>query len=167
VRRLRRLSVVLSAAAVVALAACSPAPADDGPSADGVTTVTFRLWDQQVADAYEKSFAEFTKANPGITVKLDLVPYASYFTNLPLDVAGGTADDIYWLNTSDFGAFADQGKLVDVGRELAADVPNWLPAATAQYTRNGGVWGVPALTDGRIVLYYNKAMVAAAGIALL
>ncbi len=150
--------------ALLALAACSPAPRDDGPSAAGVTTVTFRLWDTQVAAAYEKSFAEFSKANPGIRVLLDLVPYASYFTNLPLDVSGGNADDIYWLNTSDFGAFADAGRLVDVGTALASDVPNWLPAAVTQYTRGGKVWGVPALTDGRSALFYNKAMVVAAGV---
>ncbi|MGH8967671.1 MAG: extracellular solute-binding protein, partial [Actinomycetes bacterium] len=32
------------------------------------------------------------------------------------------------------------------------------------YTRNGTRWGVPALTDGRIAVYYNKAMVEAAGV---
>lgn len=126
--------------------------------------MTFRLWDQQVADAYEKSFAEFSKANPDVKVQLDLVPFASYYTNLPLDVSSGAADDIYWLNSSYFGSFADGGKLVDVGKELAPDVPNWLPAAVTQYTRKGTLWGVPALTDGRIALFYSKAMVAAAGV---
>jgi multiple sugar transport system substrate-binding protein len=154
---------VVAAAALLALAGCSPAAPDVDPAAS-VTTVTFRLWDQQVADAYERSFAEFSRANPAIKVQLDLVPFANYYTNLPLDVAGGNADDIYWLNSSYFGSFADSGKLVDVGKALASDVPNWLPAAVTQYTRNGTVWGVPALTDGRIALYYNTAMVAAAGV---
>ncbi len=160
----RRMRLAAAAAALLAVAACSPAAPNNGPATGGVTTVTFRLWDQQVAGAYEKSFAEFTKANPGIRVQLDLVPYASYYTNLPLDVSSGNADDIYWLNSSYFGSFADGGKLVDVGTELASDVPNWLPAAVTQYTRGGKVWGVPALTDGRIALFYNKAMVAAAGV---
>ena len=84
---------VVAAAALLALAGCSPAAPTIDPAA-GVTTVTFRLWDQQVADAYEKSFAEFSQANPGIRVQLDLVPFANYYTNLPLDVAGGTADDL-------------------------------------------------------------------------
>ncbi len=149
----------LGAAVLLALAGCAPA----APGAPAVTTITFRLWDEQVARAYEKSFA-FSAANPDIAVRLDLVPFASYYTNLPLDVAAGTADDVYWLNSSYFGSFADGGKLVDVGKELAADVPNWLPAAVAQYTRGGTLWGVPALTDGRIGLFYNTAMVAAAAV---
>jgi multiple sugar transport system substrate-binding protein len=39
-----------------------------------------------------------------------------------------------------------------------------VPAAIEQYSRNGTLWGVPALTDGRIAVYYNKAMVEAAGV---
>jgi len=39
-----------------------------------------------------------------------------------------------------------------------------LPAAVMQYARNGKVRGVPALTDGRSALFYNTAMVAAAGV---
>jgi multiple sugar transport system substrate-binding protein len=158
-----RLSAVVGAL-VLALAACSPAPPDQGPSTGGATTVSFRLWDRQVAAAYTASFAEFSRQNPDVTVQLDVVPYADYYTTLPLDISSGTADDIYWLNSSYFGSFADSGKLVDVGRELAPEVAGWVPAAVSQYTRGGTLWGVPALTDGRIVVYYNKAMLAAAGI---
>src|SRR5690606_23904341 len=77
---------------------------------------------------------------------------------------GGTVDDIYWLNSSNFGALADQGKLIDVGRELADLQAGWVPAAVEQYSRNGTLWGVPAPTDGRIAVYYNKALVEAAGV---
>ncbi|HEY4420458.1 MAG TPA: extracellular solute-binding protein, partial [Pseudonocardia sp.] len=150
---------VLAAALLVPLAACSPAGPDDGPAADGVTTVSVRVWDDQVAAAYEKSFAEFSTQNPDIRVQVRTVPYADYFTGLTLDVASGTADDIYWLNALYFGALADGGKLIDVGRELAGETGGWVPAAVQQYTRAGTLWGVPALTDGRIVVYYNKAMV--------
>lgn len=155
---------VLTAALLVPLAACSPAGPDDAPAADGVTTVSVRVWDDQVAAAYEKSFTEFSKQNPDIRVQVRTVPYADYFTGLTLDVASGTADDIYWLNTLYFGALADGGKLIDVGRELAGETGGWVPAAVQQYTRAGTLWGVPALTDGRIVVYYNKAMVDAAGV---
>jgi len=157
-------ALVAAAVAALALAACSPAGPDDAPSAEGVTTVTVRLWDDQVAAAYEQSFDEFTRQNPDIQVQLDVVPWKDYFVRLPLDVAGGTVDDIYWLNSSNFGALADQGKLIDVGRELADLQAGWVPAAVEQYSRNGTLWGVPALTDGRIAVYYNKALVEAAGV---
>jgi multiple sugar transport system substrate-binding protein len=160
--RLRPL--VAAAVAALALAACSPAGPDDAPSADGATTVTVRIWDEQVATAYEESFDEFTRQNPDVRVELNVVPWKDYFIRLPLDVAGGTVDDIYWINSSNFGALADGGKLIDVGRELAGDVPAWVPAAVEQYSRGGTLWGVPALTDGRIAVYYNKSMVQAAGV---
>jgi multiple sugar transport system substrate-binding protein len=160
--RWRRLAV--ATAALLALAACSPAGPDDAPAENGVTTVTFRVWDDQVAAAYEKSFAEFSRQNPDIRVQVNTVAYADYFTGLTLDVGSGTADDIYWLNALYFGALADSGKLIDVGRELSGDAAGWLPAAVQQYTRAETLWGVPVLTDGRIVVYYNKAMVDAAGV---
>jgi multiple sugar transport system substrate-binding protein len=160
--RLRPL--VTAVVAALALAACSPAGPDDAPAADGVTTVSVRLWDEQVAAAYEESFAEFSRQNPDVRVQLNVVPWSEYFVGLNLDVASGTAEDVYWINSANFGALADGGKLIDVGRELAGDVGGWVPAAVEQYSRGGTLWGVPALTDGRIVVYYNRAMVEAAGV---
>jgi multiple sugar transport system substrate-binding protein len=160
--RLRLL--VTAVVTALALAACSPAGPDDVPSGEGVTTVSVRLWDEQVAAAYEESFAEFSRQNPDVQVQLNVVPWSEYFIGLNLDVASGTAEDVYWINSSNFGALADGGKLIDVGRELAGDVGGWVPAAVEQYSRNGTLWGVPALTDGRIVVYYNRAMVEAAGV---
>lgn len=163
--KVRHLAAAVATAVALAVTGCSPAaPTDTPTSGDGPTTVTVRLWDQQVAAAYEKSFAEFTRRNPTITVKLNVVPYANYFTQLPLDVSSGSVDDVFWVNTTYFGAFADSGKLIDVGREVPDAVPGFVPAATQQYSRNNTLWGVPALTDGRIALFYNKAMVAAAGV---
>jgi multiple sugar transport system substrate-binding protein len=160
--RLRPL--VTAVVAALALAACSPAGRDDAPAADGVTTVSVRLWDEQVAAAYEESFAEFSRQNPDVRVQLNAVPWSEYFVGLNLDVASGTAEDVYWINSANFGALADGGKLIDVGRELGGDVGGWVPAAVEQYSRNGTLWGVPALTDGRIVVYYNRAMVEVAGV---
>jgi multiple sugar transport system substrate-binding protein len=156
--------LVTAVVAALALAACSPAGPDDAPAADGVTTVSVRLWDEQVAAAYEESFAEFSRQNPDVQVQLNVVPWSEYFVGLNLDVASGTAEDVYWINSANFGALADGGKLIDVGRELAGDVGGWVPAAVEQYSRGGTLWGVPALTDGRIVVYYNRAMVEAAGV---
>src|SRR5918998_127021 len=161
---MRLRSLVAAGAAVLALAACSPAAPDDAPEGEGATTVTVRLWDEQVAAACEQSFDEFTRQNPDIRVQVNVVPWKDYFVRLPLDVAGGTVDDVYWINSSNFGALADGGKLIDVGRELADQQSSWVPAAVEQYSRSGTLWGVPALTDGRIAVYYNKAMVEAAGV---
>jgi multiple sugar transport system substrate-binding protein len=164
--RTRLTAVAATALLALGAAACSPSSSggDDTKDAAGKTTVTVRLWDDQVAKAYEASFAEFTKKNPDITVKLNLVPYADYFTKLPLDISSGDIDDVFWVNSSPFGALADSGALMNIDQALPDEKSGWVQAAVDQYTRNGTMWGVPALTDGRIVLYYNKDLVSKAGV---
>ena len=118
--RSRLAAVAATALLTLGTAACSPSSsggdAAQQSSGGGKTTVTVRIWDDQVAKAYEQSFAAFTKANPDITVKLNLVPYADYFTKLPLDVSSGTVDDIFWTNTTPFGALADPEHGAENGR---------------------------------------------------
>ncbi|MFP5021338.1 ABC transporter substrate-binding protein [Pseudonocardia phyllosphaerae] len=151
------------AAGLLAAAGCSPYSPDAG-NPPGVTTVTFRLWDDSVLPAYRASFDEFSRRNPDIRVQFLQVPFSDYFTSLPLDVAGGNATDVYWLNAANAAAYVDAGKLIDVGIELADQRKQWAASAVQEYTRGGRLWGVPAMTDGRIAVYYNRAMVAAAGV---
>ncbi|SCL21583.1 carbohydrate ABC transporter substrate-binding protein, CUT1 family [Micromonospora pallida] len=158
--RTPRLLAALAAATLV-LGGCSVGGDDDASSGD--TTVTFRLWDDQVAKAYEESFAEFEKRNPGIKVNVELVPWADYWTKLPTDVASGTAADIFWTNTSNFGLYADNNQLLPVGDDLGAEKAGWTQSVVDLYTRNGKLWGVPQLWDS-IALYYNKDLVAKAGV---
>ncbi|MEU7816407.1 sugar ABC transporter substrate-binding protein [Pseudonocardia sp. NPDC049154] len=161
---MRRRSPTALLPGLVVLLCAVLAAACAGPPQAPTTTVSLRLWDDQVAKAYGTSFAEFERQNPDIRVDLDVVPYADYFVSLNAQLAAGTGDDIFWLNSAYFGALADSGALVDVGRILPGRTRNWAPAAVDQYTRDGALWGVPALTDGRIVTYYNKKMLADAGV---
>lgn len=152
-------------AIALAATACSPA-ADNGGGAASASTVTVRLWDEQVQKAYESSFREFESQNPGITVKTVLEPYATYFNKLRTDVSAGNADDIFWISSSYFAPYADNGSLLPIGADFDGAKSDWLPAAVSQYTRNGQLWGVPQLTDGGIGVYYNKDLVAKAGVSL-
>jgi multiple sugar transport system substrate-binding protein len=164
--RARLTAIPVTALLALGAAACSPSSSggDAAEEPGGTTTVSVRLWDEQVAKAYEASFAEFTKENPDITVKINQVPWADYWTKLPLDISSGDVDDVFWVNSSNFGSLADSGALMDVGAALPEQKADWVQAAVEQYTRNGKLWGVPALTDGRIVLYYNKDLVSEAGV---
>ncbi|UCZ62181.1 ABC transporter substrate-binding protein [Mycolicibacterium phocaicum] len=131
----------------------------------GKTVVTVRLWDAQVAAAYRSSFAEFTRRHPDIEVRVDVVAYASYFDSLRTDVAGGGADDIFWLSNAYLAGYADTGRLLDIGKLLgdgAADA--WDRSVNQQFTRDGTLWAVPQLTDGGIAVYYNADLLAAAGV---
>ena len=125
----------------------------------GKTVVTVRLWDPAVAAAYAESFAEFTRSHPDIEVRTDIVAYASYFDTLRTDVAGGGADDIFWINNANVAEYADNNRLMSI--EPSAD---WDPSVMAQFTRDGTLWGVPQLTDAGIAVYYNADLLAADGV---
>ncbi|MGF0313898.1 ABC transporter substrate-binding protein [Rhodococcus sp. IEGM1428] len=130
-------------------------------------TVTFRIWsDDAVAAAYEASFEEFTKQNPDITVQVNQVPWVNYWDKLRADLSGGGGDDIFWVNAPNFSNYADNGSLVDISETLPDAVSGFEETAVQQYTRNDSLWGVPQLIDGGKALYYNKKLVADAGVDL-
>ncbi|HLR99591.1 extracellular solute-binding protein [Mycolicibacillus parakoreensis] len=159
-----RFSTVV-AGAVVALAALLVGAAvllDVGPGGHrGTTVVTLRLWDPGAAEAYRRSLREFSAAHPDIEVQINLVAYANYFDALRTDVAGGGADDIFWVSAAYLADYADNGKLLAIGDPH----PDWEPAVVQQFTRHGVLWAVPQLTDGGIAVFYNAELLAAAGVA--
>ncbi len=131
----------------------------------GKTVVTVRLWDEQVAAAYRKSFAAFTRTHPGIEVRTNVVSYSTYFTTLRTDVAGGSADDIFWVSNAYLAGYADSGRLIDIGKALGPKAASaWEPSVVQQFTRDGTLWAVPQLTDAGIAVYYNADLLAAAGV---
>jgi multiple sugar transport system substrate-binding protein len=131
----------------------------------GKTVVSVRLWDEQVAAAYRQSFAAFTRAHPDIEVGVNVVAYSTYFDTLRTDVAGGNADDIFWLSNAYLAGYADSGRLMNVGTTLGAGAAAaWEPSVVQQFTRGGALWAVPQLTDGGIAVYYNADLLAAAGV---
>jgi multiple sugar transport system substrate-binding protein len=127
----------------------------------GKTVVTVRLWDEQVAAAYRESLAAFSRLHPDIEVRTNLVAYSTYFNTLRTDVAGGSADDIFWLSNAYLAAYADNGRLM----KIEAAKEDWEPSVVQQFTRGGVLWGVPQLTDAGIAVYYNADLLATAGVA--
>jgi multiple sugar transport system substrate-binding protein len=133
----------------------------------GRTVVTVRLWDEQVAAAYRESFDEFTRIHPDIDVRVNVVPYATYFDTLRTDAAGGSADDIFWLSNAYLAGYADSGRLLDIAKVLGPNAATeWDPSVVDQFTRNGALWAVPQLTDAGIAVYFNADLIEAAGVDL-
>jgi len=158
----------LFAAAVALLAALLGATAVlmnwSAPYGDKIV-VTVRIWAEPIAQAYKQSFAAFHRAHPNIEVHVSMVAYSTYFNTLRTDVAGGNADDIFWLSNAYFAAYADSGRLMNIGKTLGPDAASaWEPAVVDQFTRSGALWGVPQLTDAGIAVFYNADLLAAAGI---
>ncbi len=151
--------VALSVVAVMALLIAGALVLGRDREPAGRVVVTVRLWDQQVAQAYRRSFDEFARHRPDIEVRVNVVAYSSYFDALRTDVAGGSVDDIFWISNAYFAPYADSGRLIGVTPR-----PDWEPSVVEQFTRDGTLWGVPQLTDAGIALYYNADLLAAAGV---
>jgi multiple sugar transport system substrate-binding protein len=126
----------------------------------GKTVVTIRLWDEQVATTYRQSLVAFSRAHPSIEVRINVVAYSTYFNTLRTDMAGGSADDIFWLSNAYLAGYADNGRLMKIDAAKA----DWEPSVVQQFTRRGVLWGVPQLTDAGIAVYYNADLLAAAGV---
>ncbi len=146
------IAALLAASAVLLDVSASPH--------GGKTVVTVRLWDEQVAAAYRQSFAGFTREHPDIEVRTDVVAYSTYFDTLRTDVAGGGADDIFWLSSAYLAEYAAGGRLT----RIDGPASQWEPAVVEQFTRDGVLWGVPQLTDAGIAVYYNADLLADAGV---
>jgi multiple sugar transport system substrate-binding protein len=158
-------TVVIALLAVAALLIAAAVVIGRNTEPPGRTVVTVRLWDQQVAAAYRRSFDEFTRRHPAIEVHVDVVAYPTYFDALRTDVAGGSADDIFWISNAYLAPYADSGRLVDITNAMGPQAAaRWEPSVVSQFTRRGTLWGVPQLTDAGIALYYNADLLSAAGV---
>ncbi|TDP80035.1 carbohydrate ABC transporter substrate-binding protein (CUT1 family) [Brachybacterium sp. AG952] len=174
-KRRTLLSSFAAAGLLGTAAACSPSGGGDsgsggegggsdagGSSGGDKGTLTFRLWDENAVAAYEESFAAFTEQS-GWNVKIDVVPWADYWTRLPLDVASGDAADVYWMNSANYVLYKDSGDLLDINEVVPDGASQWEKAVVDLYSRDGGLWGVPQIWDS-IAVFYNKALVEEAGV---
>jgi multiple sugar transport system substrate-binding protein len=156
------VALVVVAALLAATAALLNYSAD--PHGNKIV-VTVRLWAAPIAAAYEASFQAFNRAHPDIEVHTNMVAYSNYFQTLRTDVAGGSADDIFWLSNAYLAAYADNGRLMNISAAVDPHViADWEPSVVDQFTRGGVLWGVPQLTDGGIAVYYNADLLGAAGV---
>jgi multiple sugar transport system substrate-binding protein len=165
----RLRSSTLAAGALVLIAALLAAAAVlldySGEPHGGKVVVRVRLWADQIAEAYRQSFEAFNRAHPDIEVRTNIVAYSTYFDTLRTDVAGGSADDIFWLSNAYLAAYADSGRLMDIRKAVGPNAESgWEPSVVDQFTRGGVLWGVPQLTDAGIALFYNADLLVAAGV---
>ena len=162
---MRIIKTAVAAAALAALlAACGQGSATKEAAApDGKTTV--RYMNFSANDGHEKDLTAIVNAfqtdNPNITVQVETVPYANYFTKLQTAVAGGTAADAFELNYENFVTYASNGSLAELKDVDAAAYKKSLYDA---FTSDGKQYGVPE-SFSNVVLFYNKDLFKKAGVA--
>src|SRR5262245_43434863 len=104
-----------------ALAACSSST--DSGTSGGPVTLSYGLWNKTQVEAPEKVIDAFHTKNPDVSVKVQLTPYAEYFTKLQAAATGGETPDVFWMNGPNFQLYAANGMLAplsDLGADTAA-----------------------------------------------
>lgn len=154
-------ALAASAAAVLALSACSSSTGGES-SSGGDITLSYAIWDENQKPAMEDIAAAFEKENPNVTIDIQVTPYKEYFTKLQTAATGGSAADVFWMNGPNFQLYASNGQLApldDAGVD-AADYPQGL---IDLYTFDGTLYGAPKDFD-TVALWYNKELFDAAGV---
>ncbi|MBW7881930.1 MAG: sugar ABC transporter substrate-binding protein [Caldilineaceae bacterium] len=163
---------VLSLLVVSLLAACAGVAPSAAPAAgepEGKTTITYFTFSAAPdhLDDLDQMIAAFEAANPTVEVTVETAPFDEYFTKLQTLVAGGTAPDVFELNYENFISYASKGVLLDMTPMANADatiVERFYPLAYSAFSLNGKQYGLPE-SFSNVVLYYNKDLFDAAGVA--
>ena len=162
----RTLSSAVLVVAVLPLTACSQGSAINSGATDatsGTATVTYMNFSangghendlQAIADAFHEE-------NPDITVKIETVPFDSYFTKLQTAVAGDTAGDAFELNYENFVTYAANGSLAELKN---IDTGDYRAALVDAFAVDGKQYGLPE-SFSNVVLFYNKDLFRAKGVA--
>lgn len=160
------------AAAALALTACSSSTSGGGSGGKTLKVAYVKFGNEIAVDAHmQKVKAQFEAAHPGITVKLDPIAAAEndYYTKIDLMMgSGSTAPDVVYEDTFLINSDIKAGYLTPLDSYLAtwsdwSQFPDTAKAAARGI--DGKTYGVPMGTDTR-ALYYNKAILAKAGIAM-
>lgn len=162
----RRSVAPVIAGLVLALTACSQGSATK--SADAAETggpVTVRYMNFSANGGHEKDLdaikAAFEAANKDITVQIETTPYDDYFTKLQTAVAGGTAGDAFELNYENFVTYAANGSLAEL---KDVDGGAYKKSLLEAFQSDGKQLGLPE-SFSNVVLFYNKDLFKAAGVA--
>ncbi|MEV0587018.1 sugar ABC transporter substrate-binding protein [Nonomuraea sp. NPDC050310] len=143
----------------LAVAACGGG-ASTG-SSSGEVTITFAIWEKNDQAGSTNLINAFQKANPGIKVKLEITPWDQYWTKLQTAATGGAAPDVFWMNSLNMKLYAKGGIIKPLDEKPVEGLP---ASVVDSYRYEGKLYGVP-FSVGFPVLWYNKKLFDAAGVA--
>lgn len=131
--------------------------------------LTMSVWGGDLdAKTYKERLALVTKKFPGITVKLEQTPGSGdYDQKIQTALAGGKGPDIMQF-AENVHVFSSRNQLAPLDDHIAKaklDVnQRFGERVAAAYRRDGKTWALPD-RSGAMVLYYNRKLFDAAGVA--
>ncbi|TXN29825.1 ABC transporter substrate-binding protein [Lacisediminihabitans profunda] len=161
-----RVAIALIAAVPLLLAGCAAtAPA---ASTSTATTLSYGLWDANQAPAYTQCAADFHKANPKITVKVEQLGWDDYWSKITTGFVSGSNYDVFTSHLSQFPQFMLNKQILPLDSYIKADgvdLKAYQPGLAELWKGSDGKqYGLPKDFD-TIALFYNKQLTDAAGLS--
>ena len=161
---MKKLMFILITACLV-LTACSGGAT---PASEEPVEITFTMWGApEELTVWQAVVDDFEKANPNITVNVDVSDWDSYWTKLNTLIAGGTPPDVFAMDAPLFLDWQSRGALLNLQSYIDANpgfLDDFYPQTLTAYNTPDGYFGLPRDFQ-TIVLFYNKDMFDAAGMA--
>ncbi|MFI6909288.1 ABC transporter substrate-binding protein [Nonomuraea sp. NPDC050394] len=149
----------LPIAGLLGLALLASGCGSSEPEKPGKIEISYALWEKNDAPAAQKIIDAFQKANPGVTVKLEITPWDQYWTKLQTAAAGGSAPDVFWMSSLNVRMYAKGGVIAPADESKTT---GFTPATVAGYRYDGKVWALP-FSVSLPALWYDKKIFDAAG----
>ncbi len=157
-------TAAVAAALILAGTALALPGATSLAASSRTVTIHFGIYQDPARDVVaQKQAALFMKTHPHIRVVVDEVPYASYYQKLGIEMAAGSAWDVFMINGAYFAEAAPQGRLMDLSplihRSHIALGGYTLDPYNSVY--KGQTYALPYELD-MTALFYNKNLFRAA-----
>ena len=168
----KTIAAALALTMVLGLAGCGGAPepsAPDAPAASGAGTEkkTVTLWHtlaESEQATYREFVDEFNAQSDTVQVELVYMPQEEFLTQVAIGNLSSEMGDILRVDNPDTIGFAASGVLADITDYYKNwDEANYLEGPLNSATYEDRIYGVPSESNN-IALYYNKAMLADAGV---
>ena len=151
---------VLAALVLAAVAGCARRPAGDAP---------LELWALgREGEVVGQMMPEFERLHPGITVRVQQIPWSAAHEKLLTAYVGGAMPDLFQLGNTWLAEFVALDALepldTRIDRSDAVRRDDYFPGVLDTNVVEGATYAVPWYVDTRI-LFYRKDLLAAAGVA--
>jgi raffinose/stachyose/melibiose transport system substrate-binding protein len=163
-RRMLKTTIAIGAAALL-LGATACSSSSTNAAASGGATM-WALSGTNEANVDGPSVAEWNAANPGSPVSAEYFANDAYKTKIRTAVGAGTAPTlIYGWAGGTLNSYVQAGKVLDLTSATAGIKDNYLSSVWDQGVVDGKTYAVPMNAVTPIMFYYNKDLLAQAGIS--
>ncbi len=143
-----------------------------GGTSGGKNVLHYMRWaNPQEEEATREIVEAFEKENPGVKVKMEVLPWGQYWDKLQTMFASGNPPDVFMMSGAMLYDFVNKGNLMDLTSFIEKDTQmqdllatDFFELPVKTFTVHGRVYGLPRDIN-TVALYYNKDLFDEKGVA--